>query len=661
MMLVIGRLFAQDTIFLKGQPKWQKSLSIVDHSFFFEETAFKPLTFEEVKKQVFTPYKPKDQQQKLSIRPLIIQWFKFTISNTSSKDSVSLKLGLSAHYFARLYNNKKIIALGGVYQTGLSPFENLGIPLSIPPLTTITYWARTEDRQNQLVPSNILLDTPFTYMDTNARERFRDRYLFMLLSAIAGCLFFISVYAIYQYYLYKSAAFIWYISYTIASLITTLFWIDIRIGMQLFPPIIHDLVLSVFIYLIPVLYSFFIGSMLQLPIHFKKGWMIVKGLVMIAILQMIIEFTQIRYGWFPFNPAYYGLFVSVVPVAILHIVLLSLSALSKDAAKWFLFVGLMSLLLLWCLPLTGIFGLLPYKSTALFMIIIFIPAFLLLGLTIEAICFSFALSYRAKLVLLEKNRLQESYASQLAGDLYIKTKELEIKSRLHEEQKIKHVQTEFEQKMAETEMKALRAQMNPHFIFNCLNSIKLYMLENNSQAASEYLTIFSQLIRVVLENSLLEKVTLQKELESLRLYIELEAMRFKNKVRYQIDTAPNVEAQYIEIPPLLIQPYVENAIWHGLMHKEDGGSLQIKITQPNEQLLQIEIADDGIGRERAAAYKSKSATRQKSFGLQMTAERLHIINQVYQAAAVVHITDLKDSANNATGTKVILQIPIDHA
>jgi LytS/YehU family sensor histidine kinase len=218
--------------------------------------------------------------------------------------------------------------------------------------------------------------------------------------------------------------------------------------------------------------------------------------------------------------------------------------------------------------------------------------------------------------------------------------------------------TEFENKIAETEMTALRAQMNPHFIFNCLNSIKLYTLENDSQTASEYLTKFSQLIRLVLENSRSEKVSLQKELETLRLYIDLEAMRFKNKVKYQINIAPHIDQQYIEIPPLLIQPYVENAIWHGLMHKAEGGNITIDISQPEEYLLHIEITDDGIGRAMAMEHKSKSATRQKSFGLKMTSERLDAINHIYNIKTEVQIIDLKDAAGNSNGTKVIIEIPL---
>ncbi len=223
---------------------------------------------------------------------------------------------------------------------------------------------------------------------------------------------------------------------------------------------------------------------------------------------------------------------------------------------------------------------------------------------------------------------------------------------------IKLQEAEFAGKIAETEMTALRAQMNPHFIFNCLNSIKLYTLENDAHTASEYLTQFSRLIRLVLENSRSEKVALANELETLQLYIEMEAMRFKNKVNYEMEVDDEIDTHYIDIPPLLLQPYVENAIWHGLMHKEEGGTVIIKLHLAQEHLLQVSIVDDGIGRAAASELKSKSATKNKSFGLKMTSERIELINQLYKSTTQVQIEDLVDSDGKAAGTKVIVEIPV---
>jgi len=663
-ILSTSKITAQDTIKINGQPNWEKAMDIADYCLFYEETVNKALSFEEVKKQAFVPYNKELRQQKFSNRPLIIQWLKFTIQNTSNQDTVNLSIN-TVHYFTSLYNNTELLGLSGAYEmdktqqkaTGAA-FDRERLPVIIPPNTAISYWFRTEDRQNQLIPPQILLETKFNSMAGNVESGFSSRYLFLVMAAMVGCFIFIGIYAAYNFYLYRDKAFTWYICYAIAAFFSGLHWMDIRLGMKMFSPLVHDIIFSIFVYIIPVLYSFFIGHMLQLQVHFKKGWLLVKLLVLVCILQMVLQFTEVRFGWFPFNPDYYGIILMPVPILLLNVVLLILAAISKDRVKWFLFAGILSLLILWCLPLFNIYAPPRDMPAELFLIINFPIVFLLLGLTIEAICFSFALTYRSKLVLIEKNALQKNYNQQLESALQQRTGELLLQNQVLEDQKIKQIQTEFAKKIAETEMVALRAQMNPHFIFNCLNSIKLYTLENDSQTASEYLTKFSQLIRLVLENSRSEKVSLQKELETLKLYIELEAMRFKDKVKYQINVVPHIDQQYIELPPLLLQPYVENAIWHGLMHKSEGGSIWIDISQPEEFLLHIEITDDGIGREKAREHKSKSATRQKSFGLKMTSERLDAINHIYQTKTEVQIIDLKDTADKSSGTKVIIEIPL---
>ena len=238
-----------------------------------------------------------------------------------------------------------------------------------------------------------------------------------------------------------------------------------------------------------------------------------------------------------------------------------------------------------------------------------------------------------------------------------------------------------------TEIAALRAQMNPHFIFNCLNSIQYFTAQNNSDKASEYLGKFSKLIRLVLENSRSEKVTLRNEIETLKLYMDMEAMRFGNKVSYQVNVDADLETDSVQIPPLLLQPFVENAIWHGLMHKELGGTVVINVETrliaslpsgnaslpsgnaslrsgnatlppPTHQILRVSITDDGVGRAKAAEYKSKSANVNKSFGMKVTAERIELINQLYNTNAKAQIFDLKDSHGNSTGTNVTIEIPI---
>ncbi len=216
----------------------------------------------------------------------------------------------------------------------------------------------------------------------------------------------------------------------------------------------------------------------------------------------------------------------------------------------------------------------------------------------------------------------------------------------------------YRQKLAETEMQLMRSRMNPHFIFNCLNSIKLYAAENNGRAAILYLDKFSRLMRLVLENSKRDCVELARELEALRLYLEIECIRFKEKLRYEIGIDDNVDMEYLEVPPMLIQPYVENAIWHGLMHKEAGGKVTIALSfDAQDSMLTVVIKDDGIGREKAMALKSKSAAH-KSMGMDITNDRIALINDRYRTHASVTVTDHYTSGGTPSGTEVRLRIPV---
>ena len=217
--------------------------------------------------------------------------------------------------------------------------------------------------------------------------------------------------------------------------------------------------------------------------------------------------------------------------------------------------------------------------------------------------------------------------------------------------------SDFKNQLAQAETKALRAQMNPHFIFNSLNSINSFVMEQKHEIASDYLIKFSKLIRLILDNSRSETISIEKELETLKLYVLLEAARFDNKFNCVYNIAEDVNINSIWIPPMLLQPFVENAIWHGLMQKEGEGTITVEIKKADEEFLKISITDDGIAREKAAGLKSKSATH-KSHGLKVTSQRIAMMNQFNSSSAQVIIVDLKDEQGGAMGTRVELVIPI---
>lgn len=230
--------------------------------------------------------------------------------------------------------------------------------------------------------------------------------------------------------------------------------------------------------------------------------------------------------------------------------------------------------------------------------------------------------------------------------------------RIRQIEHAERLRTEFNRQLAESRMEALRAQMNPHFIFNCLNSINRYIIKGDVKTSSLYLTRFAQLIRLILDNSKSKKVVLANELEALRLYVDMESLRFDHKFTFDIACDDDVDADQINVPPLLIQPYVENAIWHGLLHKDGNGHLSVRVSLEDESLLRCTITDNGIGRAKAAEYKSKNAPTRQSVGMKLTEERLHHASDASVQTGSQNIIDLFDENGQACGTQVVLTIPI---
>ncbi|MFT5800580.1 MAG: hypothetical protein ACI956_000384, partial [Nonlabens sp.] len=219
------------------------------------------------------------------------------------------------------------------------------------------------------------------------------------------------------------------------------------------------------------------------------------------------------------------------------------------------------------------------------------------------------------------------------------------------------LKSQFKTELAEVEMTALRAQMNPHFLFNCLNSIKLFIVEKDTHSAADYLTKFSKLIRLILQNSKNKMIRLSDELEALELYIELEKMRFDDQFEYEINIADGLDIDLLKIPPLLIQPYVENAIWHGLVDQNRKNILRISLNKHQGSLRCI-VEDNGIGRAAAEKRKSNRNTYKRSMGTSITKSRIELTRELYQIETSIDFIDLFDKDGEASGTRVVLSIPL---
>ncbi len=216
-------------------------------------------------------------------------------------------------------------------------------------------------------------------------------------------------------------------------------------------------------------------------------------------------------------------------------------------------------------------------------------------------------------------------------------------------------QTELQQQAQDLEMKALKAQMNPHFIFNSLSSINWFILKNKTQEASDYLTSFSRLIRMVLTNSDKPVISLDEELKMLRLYLDMEQLRLEHSFDYKIEMMNNIDASEIYMPPMILQPFCENAIWHGLSHKTEKGVLTVNF-ELHEHLLNCTIADNGVGRQKADQLKNNKSHKEKSLGIQITKSRLSLFNGAQKESEFYNIEDVVNEEGAIDGTKVTLKI-----
>lgn len=231
--------------------------------------------------------------------------------------------------------------------------------------------------------------------------------------------------------------------------------------------------------------------------------------------------------------------------------------------------------------------------------------------------------------------------------------------RLYLVKKNEKDQAAFREELAKLEMKALRAQMNPHFIFNSLNSIQTFMMKNETEQALAYLSRFARLIRNVLDNSQFNSISITRETSMLENYLELEKLRLDNTFDCRIIIDPALDSDFVEIPAMVIQPFVENAIWHGLLHRKGGdGLLKIEFIKEDNKIHCI-VEDNGIGREAATAFRMQSHPSHVSRGLQITKDRLQIYNSRFNMDASFDIEDLYDEEGNPRGTRVNLWFPLE--
>ncbi|HMB99772.1 MAG TPA: histidine kinase [Flavobacteriaceae bacterium] len=287
------------------------------------------------------------------------------------------------------------------------------------------------------------------------------------------------------------------------------------------------------------------------------------------------------------------------------------------------------------------------------------------GLIIENIFFALALGHKQKNILIERQKSQTRLIKQLQENEKLQKKvekqlqkDIEAINKQAKIERLEKLQERNNKELAELKLSSLRSQMNPHFIFNSLNSIKRYIIDNKKENAVYYLNKFSKLIRNVLATTREKEISLANEIETLGLYINIENIRFDNQINFNLSVDEDLNLETIKTPSLILQPFIENAIWHGLSHKKENKQLTVSVKKEKKTHIRIEIQDNGIGRKKSSEIKKKKLHKAESIGIKLTEERLVSFSKDFKYNYSLEFIDLYGQDNTAIGTKVVLKIPI---
>ncbi len=401
------------------------------------------------------------------------------------------------------------------------------------------------------------------------------------------------------------------------------------------------------------IYFVFAFTFVDLKSYSKKWYRFIFGAV--VILLFLNVFVEIIYITTTFKNIY-SVFRWIFIILLLLLSIIGYIPLFKikGVLKYYIIVGSLAFLFFSILALiVSKYGLIS-KGTHINVSIFYI------GVIIENLCFSLGLGHRQKLILQQKHESQQKLIDQFEENEYL---QLEIKKQLEldvvvvskkiKQEKLELLKEKYDKELAKLKLSLLQSQMNPHFIFNSLNAIKSYIINNEKENAVYYLNKFSKLIRKILDATRKKETTLAEEIEMIELYLNIENIRFNNEIDFEISIDKNVDLT-IKIPPLILQPFVENALWHGLANKKGTKKLRIQIKKDTVNCLLIKIKDNGIGRTKSLAIKQQKIHNKKSYGIALTEERLsHFFKDKKFTLDIIDLYDGK----KAIGTEVILKLP----
>ena len=475
-----------------------------------------------------------------------------------------------------------------------------------------------------------------------------------------GILFILTLYHFLLYFQHKDKAYLYYSLYTALIFLSHLPDTENSFIQELIPPSKLELLDSFNYYLVWTynsVYFIFAITFLDLKYYSLKWYKIIfRSVYFLMIVTLAFELLYRITGNLQFLEK--GNIFFLVFIIILGLISYVPLFKIKNQLKYYIIIGS---LVLFITSLTAEFilrlKLVEEGNQISYSIFYF-------GIIIENMFFSLGLGRKQKLILQEKNDSQLKLIMQLQENEKLKkknhdqlTKDVSTLSKQVEIDKLDAINAKYEKELAELKVTLLRSQMNPHFIFNSLNSIKLYIINNEKENAVYYLNKFSKLIRKILATTREKQITLAEEIETIELYLNIENIRFENQIKYSIALDKKLNVDTIKIPCLILQPFIENAIWHGLSSKKDK-LLSITIKAEKQSFVKICIQDNGIGRQRSAEINEKKLLKKTSIGINLTKERLKLFYKDYSNKHSLKFADLFDKDKNPIGTRVDLVIPI---
>lgn len=637
------------------------------------------LTLQQVLSSSFTRNDQLFHEQKKNSGKVHNCWLKLHVRNTGTKDSV-LTLFAGWHdymyWYAQDYtSNYRLLMTTGLMQdnANVERWEHYGFKVNVPPGQSRSFLLHITNKyynENPLMP---VLYNALQYGQFRNRQLEYYRKETVLIQVLLGMLLVCLCIAIINYMQLPDRSYLYFAAYMLGLILFFALRLESKpYQLSIFyhwPMLKYYWDIPALLFCFYLMYLSFGNAFLNLQERypfmdrlFTTVAAFIGGIIIICFYCIAREQYQVP-----------GMIYSYVYLATLLPLLAVFAALAKRSrhhplVRFFLFGSLCFYMacfgsfLMLIRPL-GLMSALGEISAPSLLII--------LGVLLQSMFFLAGLSYRNKLVHHERTRTQELLIKQLNRNKELQhtlneqleelvkeqtTEILRKKQELDEQRKIQ-LETEYDKKLTEIELKAIRAQINPHFIFNCLNSIQLFVMQRDYEYAQKYLSDFSYLIRKTLDFSRRNFISLSDEIAYLSTYLGLEKMRFENKMEYEIIVDPAIATAELEIPAMLLQPYVENAVKYGMTNSAHPiGKLFIQFNQIESDMLECLVDDNGIGITRSKTMRTLPKHHQSS-GMEISSNRAELLNKMYNTGIHIDIIDKSENNPGESGTIVRILIP----